>query len=51
MKKSLFSRYFRLCVMIILSSVVVLGLMLMLLSAQYFKQDNLDTLEKKANQA
>ena len=36
--------------MIILSSVVVLGLMLMLLSAQYFKQDNLDTLEKKANQ-
>ena len=50
MKKSLFSRYFRLCVMIILSSVVVLGLMLMLLSAQYFKQDNLDTLEKKANQ-
>ena len=50
-KQSLFSRYFRLCITIILSSVIVLGLMLLLLSAQYFKQENLDSLQQKASQA
>lgn len=51
MKRSLFSRYFTLCASIILSSIAVLGVMLVTLSAGYFREDNLDKLEKKAVQA
>jgi signal transduction histidine kinase len=50
-KKNLFSRYFLLCASIILSSIVVLGVMLVALSASYFRRENLETLEKKARQA
>lgn len=51
MKRNLFSRYFSLCASIILTSIVLLGVMLVTLSAQYFKEENLDSLEKKARQA
>ncbi|WMJ84643.1 sensor histidine kinase [Oscillospiraceae bacterium LTW-04] len=51
MKRNLFSRYFSLCASIILTSIVLLGVMLVTLSAQYFKEENFDSLEKKAGQA
>ncbi|MFV0498214.1 MAG: ATP-binding protein [Candidatus Fimivivens sp.] len=51
MKRNLFSRYFSLCASIILTSIVLLGVMLVTLSAQYFKKENFDSLEKKADQA
>ncbi|HWP51897.1 MAG TPA: HAMP domain-containing sensor histidine kinase, partial [Clostridia bacterium] len=51
MKRNLFSRYFSLCASIILTSIVLLGVMLVTLSAQYFKEENLDSLKKKADQA
>ena len=51
MKRSLFSRFFSLCAVIILSSIVLLGIMLVALSAQYFKEENLDSLQKNAAQA
>lgn len=51
MKRSLFSRFFGLCSTIILSSIVLLGVMLAGLSAQYFRSENLDSLQKKASQA
>ena len=51
MKRNLFSRFFSLCASIILTSIVLLGVMLVTLSAQYFKEQNLDSLTKKADQA
>ena len=51
MKRNLFSRFFSLCASIILTSIVLLGVMLVTLSAQYFKEENLDSLTKKADQA
>lgn len=51
MKRSLFSRFFGLCSTIILTSIVMLGVMLVALSAQYFKQENLDSLQTKAEKA
>ncbi|MBP0981360.1 MAG: HAMP domain-containing protein [Oscillospiraceae bacterium] len=51
MKRSLFSRFFGLCSTIILTSIVMLGIMLVALSAQYFKQENLDALQKNATNA
>lgn len=51
MKKSLFSRYFYLCASIVLTSIAVLGVMLVALSASYFRRENLETLERKAAQA
>lgn len=51
MKRNLFSRFFSLCASIILTSIVLLGVMLVTLSAQYFKEQNLDSLKRKADQA
>ena len=51
MKRSLFSRFFSLCAVIILSSIVLLGIMLVALSAQYFKEENLESLQKNASHA
>ncbi len=51
MKRSLFSRFFSMCAVIILSSIVLLGIMLVMLSAQYFREENLDSLQKNAVQA
>lgn len=51
MKRNLFSRFFSLCASIILTSIVLLGVMLVTLSAQYFKEQNFDSLKKKADQA
>ena len=51
MKRSLFSRFFNMCAVIILSSMVLLGIMLVALSAQYFREENLDSLQKNAAQA
>lgn len=51
MKRNLFSRFFSLCASIILTSIVLLGVMLVTLSAQYFKEENFDSLKKKADQA
>lgn len=50
-RKSLFSRYFTMCLMIIMSSMLVLGLVLLLLSTQYFKTDRLQILERNAREA
>lgn len=49
-KRSLFSRYFSLCASIIMTSIVLLGLILVMLSARYFKDDNLDSLQRRAVQ-
>lgn len=51
MKRNLFSRYFSLCASIILTSIVLLGVMLVTLSARYFREENLNSLQKKATQA
>ena len=45
MKRSLFSRFFGLCSVIILSSIVLLGIMLVTLSAQYFREENWEFLK------
>ena len=51
MKRSLFARFFSLCSVIILSSIILLGIMLVTLSARYFREENLDTLQENAQHA
>ena len=51
MKQSLFSRYFTLCASIILVSIIVLGVILLVMAGNYFKDDRIDMLERKAHQA
>lgn len=50
-KRSLFSRYFSLCAWIILVSITVLGVILLVMAGDYFKDDRIDMLERKAHQA
>lgn len=49
--KSLFSKYFSICVAIILSSIVVLGMVLMAFATLYFKNDKFKLLARNVNQA
>lgn len=51
MKKSLFSRYFYMCTSIVLVSTLVLGIILLLFTAQYLRSDNLELLTRNAYQA
>lgn len=51
MQKSLFTKYFSVCAAIILLSITTLGVVLLAFTAQYFKQDKLNMLEKNAGHA
>ncbi len=51
MQKSLFARYFYMCASIILVSIILLGVVLLTFSSQFFKQDRTDMLARNANQA
>jgi signal transduction histidine kinase len=51
MQKSLFSRYFYMCAAIILVSIILIGVVLLSFSAQFFKQDRTDMLARNARQA
>ena len=51
MKQSLFSRYFTLCASIILGSITVLGVILLIMAGNYFRDDRIELLERKAHQA
>ena len=51
MQKSLFTKYFAVCATIILLVSAAFGLVLMVLTAQYFKQDKMDLLENNARHA
>ncbi|MEG2038693.1 MAG: HAMP domain-containing sensor histidine kinase [Oscillospiraceae bacterium] len=51
MNKSLFSRYFTVCASLILLSITLLGVMLLVFSSQYFRNDKLSLLQKNAEYA
>ena len=44
MQKSIFSKYFRVCAVTVLSSIVVLGTLFMLFAAQYFSKEKISLL-------
>ncbi|MEG0898084.1 MAG: HAMP domain-containing sensor histidine kinase [Oscillospiraceae bacterium] len=50
-RRTLMSKYFQICVSIILVSLVILGMMLLLFAAQYFKDDKYELLVRNAQQA
>ena len=49
--QSLLSKYFSICVALILVSIIFLGLILLLFASQYFKEDKYGLLERNAEQA
>lgn len=51
MRKTLFTRYFSVCAAIIMLTVVALGMMLIVLTAQYFKNDKLALMRDNAQEA
>lgn len=51
MQKSLLSKYFTICSAIILASITILGAILLVFAAQYFKLDKQKLLMRNANQA
>jgi hypothetical protein len=51
MQKVCFSRYFYMCASIILVSIILIGVVLLSFSAQFFKQDRTDLLARNARQA
>ncbi|MBC8547580.1 HAMP domain-containing histidine kinase [Clostridiaceae bacterium NSJ-31] len=51
MQKSLLSKYFTICSAIILASITILGAILLVFAAQYFKMDKQKLLLRNANQA
>lgn len=51
MQKSIFKKYFSICISLILVSITVLGVALMLFSFQYVKSDKYNLLEKNAEKA
>lgn len=51
MKNSLFRKYFAICTMCVLSSIIVLGGFLMMFAAQFFERDRYDLLERSVTQA
>lgn len=51
MQKSIFKKYFSICISLILVSITVLGVALMLFSFQYVKSEKYDLLEKNAEKA
>lgn len=51
MQKSLFTKYFAICVAVILVALTVLGSILLLISAQYFRSEKYDLLKKTTQNA
>lgn len=51
MQKSLFTKYFSVCAAIILLTVTALGMMLLIFTTQYFKQDKMKLLHDNAREA
>ena len=51
MSKSLFQKYFTICASIILFSITVLGMVLLLFAAQYFKKERQDLLSSNVQKA
>ncbi len=51
MKRNLFTRFFTLCASIILVSLTLFGVVLVALSANYFRLENMKTLERLTSQA
>ena len=49
--RSLLSKYFSICVSLILVSIICLGVILLLFASQYFKEDKFSLLERNAKQA
>ena len=49
--QSLLSKYFSICVALILVSIIFLGLILLMFASQYFKEDKYNLLERNAEQA
>ena len=46
MQKSLFSKFFTVCLSIILASISILGVVLLVFASQYFKNDKFDLLSR-----
>lgn len=51
MRKSLFTKYFAICSAVIIISLTLLGAIMMLVAAQYFKTDKYDLLKKNTTSA
>ena len=51
MQKSIFRKYFSVCVSLILVSILILGIALLIFSAQYFKEDKYGLLEQSVDKA
>ena len=51
MQKSLFSKFFTVCLSIILASISILGVVLLVFASQYFKNDKFDLLSRNVVQA
>lgn len=51
MQKSLFTKYFSVCAVVILLSITIFGMMVLLFSTQYFKDDKINLLEENARTA
>lgn len=51
MRKSLFTRYFAICAAVVIISLTLLGAIMMLVAAQYFKTEKYDMLKKNTQSA
>ena len=47
MRKSLFTKYFSICSAVVIISLTLLGIIMMLVAAQYFKSEKYDLLKKE----
>ena len=51
MQKSLFSKYYSICVMMILVSIALIGSVFLVLTSNYFEQEKYDLLSRNVKQA
>ena len=51
MQKSLFSKYYAICVMMILVSIALIGSVFLILTSNYFEQEKYDLLSRNVKQA
>ena len=51
MQKSLFSKYYSICVMMILISIALIGSVFLVLTSNYFEQERYDLLSRNVKQA
>ena len=51
MQKSLFSKYYSICVMMILVSIALIGSVFLILTSNYFEQEKYDLLSRNVKQA